>query len=415
MTFYELILKRSKDNQNRFLFIVLFFLLLVIFVAVTMITFVLDFKKINLDKNILTRTFLVEKQNDDANYDSISQIDHVDFHVSDKFLNCVGSKVAIFDKENLNGYLEFLPLIRTDDVEIIDGSNLQNPGDVICPTKFYPHDIVIIDKKNNNFSSRMIKSNILSGKDVIGKTFTISHYDVEEDKDKSLNLKIVGTYDASKALTTLNTCYISLEDFDNYAFSYNGYTEGSDINGNIISRDFNYYTSEIVRVDSYDNIKYVKNELNKLGFSVYPVYQFAEEYLMLILYIPLMIAIIAIIVSCGIIYNFLNKKLYERHNFYGMLSAFGYQQKEIIKIEFIESFIILVKAFITSLIIYFGLYFIINELMLTEFSYNNIIVNIPILLFFVIFIFIMGIIYFINTKALKKILSNDIIVLLKEE
>ena len=160
MTFYELILKRSKDNQNRFLFIVLFFLLLVIFVAVTMITFVLDFKKINLDKNILTRTFLVEKQNDDANYDSISQIDHVDFHVSDKFLNSVGSKVAIFDKENLNGYLEFLPLIRTDDVEIVDGSNLQNPGDVICPTKFYPHDIVIKDKKNNNFSYRMIKSNI---------------------------------------------------------------------------------------------------------------------------------------------------------------------------------------------------------------------------------------------------------------
>ncbi len=414
MTNFMLILKRLKDKQNLFLYTILGLLFTVIFISLTMITFVFDFKKDTVDKNPSARTLWVESPDEDKiKYDLISKIDHVDFNVSSKYLNSIISKVPEFDSEDLKGKIEILPLIQSNDLQIISGRNIENNLEAICPSKFYPHDMVIVSEDNESFQTKLINSKILNGNSLIGQSFTISNYDVREDKIKTIEVKIVGTYDTSKTMGTLNTCYITMNDFDKIATSYSSYGEYVDINGTV-GRDYFEYEGQIVRVDNYKNMEYVRQQLEASGFSVLPVYQFDEEYLSLIMYIPLFVSIIALIVATGIIYNFLIKKIKIRQNSYGLLCSLGYEKKDIIQMEISENIIISFLAALTAIVIYAVLYYVICKFALIEFTYNSVTVRIPVLYFLIIFLILNLFIILMNHKFLKRILNNNINDLLKE-
>lgn len=198
MNKYNLILKRIIEKKNISLLLVLTFLFVIVFSALTMINFVFDFRNDNLLKNISARTLYVDSENNDNNFDEISNIEHVEFNVSSKYLSGIYSDVPELDSGNLKGELEVLPLMNEDDISIVDGKNLENDLEMVCPSKFYPHDINIINEDETDFTTKMINSKILKGKEVIGNKYTLSNYDKKNEKNNVVNVTIVGTYDPQR-------------------------------------------------------------------------------------------------------------------------------------------------------------------------------------------------------------------------
>lgn len=407
MNKYNLILKRIIEKKNISLLLVLTFLFVIVFSALTMINFVFDFRNDNLLKNISARTLYVDSENNDNNFDEISNIEHVEFNVSSKYLSGIYSDVPELDSGNLKGELEVLPLMNEDDISIVDGKNLENDLEMVCPSKFYPHDINIINEDETDFTTKMINSKILKGKEVIGNKYTLSNYDKKNEKNNVVNVTIVGTYDPMKTMNTLNTCYISKNDFDKLSNSYSGYGEYIDVDGNF-GREFFDYSGRVVRVDNYSNVSEVSKKITDMGFSVMNVYQFDDVYLDLIIYIPLMVSIVAIIVSICIIYNFLHKKIRTRYNSYGLLCTLGFDKKDIKQIDYIENILISIAGFILGLVAYFALFYVLKSFVLTEFTYNSINIRVPFIQFLVSFVSISYIVYLVNSLLLRKVLSKQI-------
>jgi len=382
MTIKSLILKKIKEKKNIFFFLILFVLFLIIFISLTMVHFVIDFKKDTYTKNILTRTLWVDSKNgEEKDFEAINNIEHVVLNKSTKYLNSIVENIPEFDKEDLKGKIEIYALMDKLDLKITNGRTIENEEEMICPEKFYPHDMYVQNTATKELKLKIFDTHILNGKDVIGKELNL--YSVNPEKDvqaENIKVKIVGTYNTFDTLNALNTCYISQESYDKIASPYSSYTESIDIN-NVFHREYNEYTGRMIRVDSYENVDSVSKKIKELGFSVNLAYHLDEAYLQLILYVPFLIAIIVIIVSSALIYNFMNKKIRSKRNYLGIMSVLGYEKRKLEKLEIIENIIISCLVFALSFISYLLIYSIITNNFLDEFSYNSVTVRIPIISF----------------------------------
>lgn len=379
-----------------------------------MILFVVDFRKDTYTKNILMRTLWVDKSDDSSlDFDQINFIDHVVFHDSTKYLNSTSIRVSEFDYEGLRGEIDVHPLIEKNELHIVKGRNIENDYEALCPQKFYPHNMYL--SENNTLKLKIVDSQILNGEDFIGTEFNLYSVNPEhKNHPTNIKVKIVGTYDTYENLGTLNSCYISLKNYDQIASPYNGYIEAIDINNNLI-REYNEYSGRMVRVDNYNHVNAVANELTQLGFSVSPAYFLDETYLKLILYIPFFISIVVIVVSFALIYNFMNKKIRTRKNYYGFMRVIGYNQQELKRMEMIENTILCVFSFLASFFLYIILYLVINEKLLGEFMYHSVKVNVPFVYFLFSTILLILFVNFIIKRLLDKQLKRSISILLKKE
>jgi len=405
-----LVRKHIKDKNNIFFGIILFLVMFIIFIALTMINFVFDFKKDTFNQNLLSRTLWVEKDEaTEEEYEKINKIDHVVFNVSTKYLNSAGGIIEEFNSDRLEGYLEIYPLINKDEITILNGTTINNNLEAICPQKFYPHEMMI--KENGNLISKIYNSEFIDGDKLIGSSFTIPS---SNSSNPNIKVKIVGTYNPKEIFGTINSCYISMEDFESIVFPYSLIMNWTDSEGNTHIEN-EEYSGRLVRVDKYEKIEFVVNELQKLGFSSYLTFTLDEGYLNLILYIPLFISIIVIIISYGLIRNFLIKKIKNRRNNYGILKSSGYTNNKIIKSELVENLIIFILEFIIAAILYFLTYNIVYNLILSEFIFNSASINIPFIIIIISIILLGCMIVFMNKRFLNKNLEFNIQDLLKDK
>lgn len=303
-------------------------------------------------------------------------------------------------KNLLKGELEIRPMLNEKEFPILYGKKLQNSGDVLCLKNFYPHS----NYKDDSMEQVIYKELFLNGPKIIGQSFTLTSTNTDY-LNQEFNFQITGTYENNK-LEPSNVCYISMSDFDKIAKDYSTMSGENDENGNIIYIP-NPYKYLMLQVDSYQNIDEVLQNLTTKGFSYDYAVTTNDQFIALLIYIPIFISIIVIIISLNITYSFLRKKNTYNQKTYGILKSLGFTNFMIYKLELLENIIIFLISFLISLVIYlFGCWFIQTNLLI-EFVYNNYALKIPwvyLVIFLFIFIFLIKL---IETYLITKTLNNN--------
>lgn len=364
-----IIKSRLLEKRNLLFMLVLFFVFIVIIIS---LTFYNCIKFINYSDIVKpnSRNIYIEIDNpSEESLKQINQITHVIFTISGQTY-----QIGFFNNKSSN-HVYITPLIEKEEITLINGKNLKNKNDMLCPNNFYPYDFKdIIDTKN-----------YLKGKEVLNKTVTINNE----------VFTIVGTYDAPKIRNTTYNCYISEKDFQKLITDHNNIT---------------------IRVDKLENRNLVIQELKNMGYN-----NINTQYINFnnnLIYTGITIILIILFISFAIIYNFTKKKIRYHLNNYGILKASGYKNKQLFHIELLENLIIGTICFMISTISFIIVYnsIVTNINILNIAVYNSeITLEINYFYIFISYITILILIYIATKYLTHKYLNISINYMLKEE
>lgn len=411
MSFKEqffIIRNRLFEKKNIILIIVLIVIFLILITCLTIIQFSIDNKKEILN-SIDERTYKIihEVIDDDINHtlkdvefseeqiEAIKNLNHVELIVNEKYQFESRIEVSNFDKGSEKGILYLKVLLNENDLKIKNGKNLKNKYELICSNIFYPHEF-----DDRMYSDLFIPSNEFIGKEI--KVISSNEY----LGGKEINLKIVGSYE-NKYMETANTCYTDMETYDEISSRYAGWTGSYDEKGNLIEKEYNKYYDYFIVIDSKENIPFVLDELRKMNIefssSSYTDFTFLNSLFL----IPLFVGFIVIILTFSILYNFILKKNMNRLNNIGILKAVGYDEKDILSLNFKENVILIVISYVISLFIYFIVLKYLTYTFLAEITYNNAILDAPYILIVLLLVLFVCIIYLIIKSNFKKIFCHS--------
>lgn len=408
-----LIKHKIFNKRNIILTIVLIIILIIIFSCLSICHFVLDYQSTSLANDPKNRELWVTSFNEEEdNFDNISDISHVEAIYSSKFKETHYAYLPEFDSETTKGEITIKTLINTNDVIIVDGRNIENDYEMICPKNFYPYTY---NESIDNFDAKIHYNKFLKSSDYIGKDFSILSFRDEryEEKNKYYNFKLVGVYETKRSKDTIQTCYVNKNSFDNIYTNISLISQSIFSNGEIVT-DIIKHKGVIVRVDQYQNLEKVSQELRARNYSVAQIIELDYDFINLLLYIPICIAIIVLLVAINIIYNFFKKKNEYSKNYIGILKACGYTNKNILKMNITENTIFTIISFLVSYIIYFLVFSFINKYVLYDLTYNNYSLKIPIHYIIIFMLVFISIVILITKNLTKKLLNNSIKTLLEK-
>ena len=387
------------------------FLLIISFFGLTITRTIFNYKNNLVNKNYEYRTLTINQKEENINDDilKVGSIENVTFVGSTKYLNGSIVKVKDFDVDDLKGSIKIFPLISGRNIKSSYDENTLEEGKIICPKKFYPHSLAL-SSDADNFDMGIVYSNVLNGSDYIGKKVDIK----SESGEQNYQFEIVGTYNQNESLNSINTCLVSIKDYDKLASPYSGIGYGVDNEGNEIE-DYYEYEGLMVLVDKLDNISKVKSKLIELGYNVENYFVLDNQSIFIYIYIPLLICLIVLIVCINIIYNFIVKKTKEKLRVYGIQSAVGFENKLILNLDIWENIIVYGISFIFSFVIYYIVLQILIRTLLYEFVYNSVSIVVPVMLISVYFGVLLLFIVFVNRRLVTNILKRNTSKLLKGE
>ncbi len=423
----EISKKHLLRKENIIFGLISTFLIVILFLSLTAISFILRYISDTNKYNVLSRTLIVESENKtEEELNSMSDIKHIISNVSELYYNPFWTNVSEFDEENFMGYMGIKALINNDDIKIIDGRNIENEYEIVIPSKFYPHG------EFNDFTEDVISKDLmLDGKKLIGTEIKIysdkgrpeisygsKDYDLimEEWKKnrKIIRFKVVGTFDSTKTMTERNVTYVSMKAIDNLKDDKLISGSVTDENGDIT---YIYSSKRMIIIDDYDNMDEVTQELSNKGFSYSIVLSYDKTEMYLVTLIPLGATIISLIVTFILIKNFISKKFKNREYQLGILKALGFNNTTIKKIEEYEN----IWIFIINIVIGFMLYLIIFKIIsntsafFARGDFFSVDINVPYINILVVclllLIYVFALTKIIGSKHLKKSVSE----LLKED
>lgn len=403
--------RKILQKRNIVMMIILMFLLLISFFGLTITWTIFNYKNNLINKNYEYRTLTINQKEDNINDDilKVGSIENVAFVGSTKYLNGSIVKVKDFDIDDLRGSIQIFPLISGRNIKSSYDENTLEEGKIICPRKFYPHSLAL-SSDADNFDMGIVYSKVLNGSDYIGKKVDIK----SESGEQNYQFEIVGTYNQNESLNSINTCLVSIKDYDKLASPYSGIGYGVDNEGNEIV-DYYEYEGLMVLVDKLDNISKVKSKLIELGYNVENYFVLDNQSIFIYIYIPLLICLIVLIVCINIIYNFIVKKTKEKLKVYGIQSAVGFDNKLILNLDIWENIIVYGISFIFSFVIYYIVLQILIRTLLYEFVYNSVSIDVPVMLISVYFGVLLLFIVFVNRRLVTNILKRNTSRLLKGE
>ena len=407
---FFIIRNRLFEKRNIILLIILTIIFLALITCLTIIQFSIDNKN-EISNSIDGRTYKIihESVFDDVNHklidveftdeqiEAIKNIEHVQLVENEKYQNDDKRfEVSAFDSGAEEGVLGLKVLLNNDDIKIKKGTNLENKYELVCSDIFYPHE----------FYDRMYSNLFISSDEFVGKEIKIISSN-EDLKDKEITLKIVGSYD-NKYMETSNTCYTDRETYDELVSKYSHVIGSYDEQGNLLKEDYVGYYDYFVVIDSKDNIPFVLDELRKMNIEYSPYFYTDYTFLDSLLLIPIFVGVVVILLAFSILYNFIAKKNMSRINNIGILKAIGYDEKEIVSLNFKENVFLIIICYIISLIIYFVVLNYLTYTFLAEITYNNAILDVPYILIAILLALFIFIIYLITKSNFKKIFHYNI-------
>lgn len=373
-------------------------------ISITVMSFINDYYYGTLENAVDARTLRVDK---DDNYEieipEISKIEHVTYVAEWKFNGIATNRETdLFRQNGLETNIIFVPLLEKGEIKIVDGRNIENDGEAVCPVKFYPYSTVV--KKDNEMLEKIYPSKIIKGKDVIGKSITVVS---DSENYSDIDVKIVGTYDSYANMREMDTCYISKNDFEKVLAPYSGFGIRHNDDGTT-EKEYFPHSGILVRVDNYKNNKEVINKLNEMGYSAIETFQFESENLKLMYYIPMFIMIITGILALGILCNYIKKSLLYRLKEYAIYLSIGYTKEDVKKINLFESIVlILISLFISSIIYFIGYYVVVYRFFSMVLYYSTK-VNVPFFNILLSVILVILILIIFTNHLFKKRINNSI-------
>lgn len=225
---------------------------------------------------------------DSNDINNLKKINHVLAVEDAKYRNPLTFSSKDFDSD-LNDEILVNALISKEDLKIKRGKMIKNTNEAICSDIFFPYEIEV-----RNGKTIFNKSRIISGKEILNKSFSIY-----ENDEKIATYNIVGTFDTKKTMNALNSCYILKDDFEKII------QDESDLEQSISNRN---ESGSMILVDKYENVEGVLKSLEKANISYYVVSELNEGYIKILTYFPIFASIIISLLFMIVLESFLSKK-----------------------------------------------------------------------------------------------------------
>lgn len=378
------IIKNKLFKKDNFLLmLVLSFILLIVFICITILNFVVQYNQ-DINNYREARTLIVYSPSID-DIKLIEDMDHVEVFANKKY-DFVSLDTDAFGKSSDNTDFKIRPLLNKKYARIIRGKQLTNRGDMVCPVKFYPYD-----STDNGYNI----SNIINGESLIGKSLSLkSNLD-----NKTYDFNIVGIFQ-NNIMEEMNYCYVSVEDFDLFASDLESNGCYEDMNGEETC-DYQKINDYFLVVDEEKNVEKVKKELENKNIATDYVVTISFDEIKTIFAYSFFILTFILMLSVFIIYYYVKKKIINSMEYFGMLKSIGYDDVKIIKLERDELVIVSIISFIISMLMYIPLYIYVSHKFLSDLFFMNYMIEIPIVLFIIMTLIYLMFIVSINRLAMK--------------
>lgn len=277
--------------------------------------------------------------------EDLAKYNHVSYVYNSSY-NSIGGDIKINDDIPVTNILIY-PTNTEISPLIIAGRSLNKEGEIVCPRY-----LAINDKQTKNdlfdLSLYVGKEVELSYYQLVWKTISEKDDPNTQGKTFSKNLTLVGVYDTTLSVFSSYECYMLEDELQNMKEeSKSIYTEKFLENNGVTENG----TSSVVIVDKASNVDKVITELTKDDYLVSKALEFDFTIVNLIKIISYIAFIVILIIIIITIIIYLKKIISNQKYNISLYKIFGYNNKEIKSIITLETSIITLMSFITSLII----------------------------------------------------------------
>ncbi len=268
-----------------------------------------------------------------------------------------------------------------------------------CPTTMYPNSILT----GNNINFKITNKDRIDMQQYLNKTIQFQFENVNNMnvKKESIDIKIVGLYEVNKHSLEDNTCYIN-ESAKKYIYD----TLNNDLPSYIEKSNSE---AAVIIIDDIKNLEEVESELSKIGYRLDPYTIIDPNFLIETKKINKTYSLILSIICVFLLFLILFKDTKNTLKYNKLLKYLGAKDNRLYLTNLIHNILIILLAFILSLIlsfIYRGLLNIIIYFRPFLFSKNEIIFSITYLFKIFITIFISTIIISILNNVYIKYKLN---------
>ena len=339
---------------------------------------------------------------EDGNYESVSNIEHIIANVTYKEYG----EIYLSPDDDFGKEIRLVSLLDDNAIDIIYGDKISKDTDIICNNVFYPERPIY-----NDNGLKLDNKKIINGKDVLKQTFKFKS--LNSDINKVFNLNVVGTYDGSKLMDPLNTCYASPKLISDLRSKCNGViiSEVPGLPNEVLCEP---YEGVVVRVDNIKNVDKVKKTLYQLGYDVFQFDKADDVAIMLFGYGPLIVLLFIILITILILDSFIKKKIIERKKQYGILKVIGFDDDKIVNMEVKENVILLVTGLILTFVLFIIGFVIIKINYLDEFLFEGFNLTLPFILIVIFIIVILLLFIKLVKNKIYNFMKKDIMDLLRE-
>lgn len=317
--------KRLTLKHNIFLLLLLIFVIIIMFLGISVYTFYVKSinRIINYDVDYRRISIIDTSISQKVDVKLINNIPYIVAYYSTKYMgDYYVDEIFLFKEKNHPGEISLEPVITNKDLLTTKGLKLdpKASGYAVCPQEFYPSSEVETGEVNY---LRMLK-----GRDFLGKTFMVDN----------LTFEVIDTYDSNINIRNKNTCFISFKDYQTLTDRRRpDETEGF-----------------ILQIDDIQNVETVINYLNEHNVKYEPIFTLLYDEINSIKVISLGVTVISLVVALVVSMMIIFKKNNYNEKYYLLLKSLGYMDSDIKKISMFE----LVMIFFLSLIIGFILFYI---------------------------------------------------------
>ncbi len=283
----------------------------------------------------------------DFNIGQLKRLNHVvDVHsLNVDYITLSNVKIEDFEGNYLGLYYgdkDIIPKVTKGRTISFDEENV-----MICPEKFYP----------NTYLDNLKSSEMLDGKDILGKTLSASYSirkvdnktgKIIEGEKNTLKLKIVGLYEYDNESNSPSVCYAPGKQV---ASIYKDMQKNND------SID----TALLLTVDKFENKEEVKNELLKLGI-MHTDKAYREESTEAIINSicnTIILVSVSVILLVGLAY--IKKKVLNNMFEIGITKSLGFNKNQIRSMYILDNCLIISLSYLLEVILLQPLLFIIHN------------------------------------------------------
>ncbi len=247
-----------------------------------------------------------------------------------------------------NNELIILVGIADDFLKVLKGYNLNETTEekvLICPSKLYFGD------KPNEFDEEFSKK-ISNGENYLNKIINIKSRSYDD------KYKIIGIYDVNKySYGEYNICFTRQSNILEIYNAEMNYAEKQCETLNENCQNMEFFKQAVVFVNDYDTLLKVEEKLNENGYySHIRISSINTNGIDFMVFIVILISF-TILIFTFIILLITNNKFIQYNKKNNLIyNALGYDNSILIKINYLESFILSFISFVISIIICMGFY-----------------------------------------------------------